>query len=263
MSNKFTHVVNTGQCYMVVHMDSTGAHNPKQNFRTQSNGGRLEDRIYSSLLDEIRLGRYGLGERLPSENQLASELGVSRPVIRAALAKLRNDGLVVSRHGAGSFVSGAEQSDSTFGPLSSIDDIGRYFEYRKLIETETAERAAARSDGAPFLQLRRSVELLGDRLDEGTSSVDVDFEFHMLIADLSDNRFLVESLLLLRPHWFFIGKFVRSLANTAYGKGKRSIFDEHSRILSAIEEGNRAAARDAMTEHVLNSERRVFKGAET
>ena len=66
---------------------------------------RLENQVHARLLDAIRLGDYSLGQKLPSEHELAAEYGVSRPVIRAALARLREDGLIVSRRGAGSFLS--------------------------------------------------------------------------------------------------------------------------------------------------------------
>ena len=222
-------------------------------------GARLEDRVCSGIVDDIRLGRYAIGERLPSENTLASMYGVSRPIVRAALAKLRDDGLVVSKRGAGSFVSSGEHAGSAFEPLRSIEDIGHYFEYRKVIEGETAARAAARGGGAPVPDLRHSVDQLRDRLADGAARVHVDFDFHMLIANLSDNRFLTTSVALLRPHWFFIGKFVRSLSGSVHVIRGRSMLEEHVRILEAIEAGDPEAARESMIRHVIGSEQRVFK----
>lgn len=230
-------------------------------FQTDDKSGqRLEDLVYGKILDDIRLGRYSLGQKLPSENDLATEQGVSRPVVRAALAKLREGGLIVSRQGAGSYVSSGDQDTAGFGPLSSIDDIGRYFEFRKLLESETAARAAARSDGMAMLRLRQNLEALDARVSEGAASVDLDFEFHMLIANLSDNRFLTDTLAMLRPQWYFIGKFVRSLSQTGYRTGKRHMLEEHRAILAGIEAADQSAARAAMIEHIAGSERRVFKG---
>ena len=111
--------------------------------RTGKSGTRLDSRVYSELLDAIRFGRFALGQRLPSENELAQTYNVSRPIIRVALSRLREDGLIVSKQGAGSFVSSGTQGDeSGFGPLASVTDIGAYFQFRYHLEAETARLAA-------------------------------------------------------------------------------------------------------------------------
>lgn len=222
---------------------------------------RLEDRVYAQLLDAIRLGQYSLGERLPSENELATEFGVSRPVVRSALARLREDGLIVSRRGAGSFVSsGSATEGGGYGPLESIDDIACYFQFRKTIEAEIIARAVKRIDAEGLKALRQIVTETDRLIDNGQATIDADIRFHAKIAELSDSRFLVETLAMLRPQWRFIGKFVRSLGRTGYRNGKRDMSAEHSAILNALEAGNVAAARAAMITHIEGSERRVFKG---
>src|SRR5690606_35152563 len=73
----------------------------------QGSGGTrmlLADRVYHIMHSRIANGAYAADHRLPSENELATELDVSRPVLRAALERLRGEGLIVSRQGAGSFV---------------------------------------------------------------------------------------------------------------------------------------------------------------
>ncbi len=222
---------------------------------------RLENQVHARLLDAIRLGDYSLGQKLPSEHELAAEYGVSRPVIRAALARLREDGLIVSRRGAGSFVSSGSPSEgSGYGPLESIDDIACYFLFRKTIEAETVTRAAARIGPEGLAELREIIDETERLIDNGEATIEADVRFHAKIAELSDSRFLVETLRMLRPHWFFIGKFVRSLGQTGYRKGKRDMSAEHRAILAALEAGDAAAARAAMITHIDGSERRVFKG---
>ncbi|MCP4308573.1 MAG: FadR family transcriptional regulator [bacterium] len=222
---------------------------------------RLEDRVYAGLLDAVRLGRYSLGQRLPSENELAAEFGVSRPVIRIALSRLREDGLIISRRGAGSFVSSGSASEGTgYGPLESIDDIACYFRFRKTIEAEIVARAAECIDSKSLGELREIVEDTDRLIDNGEATIDADIRFHAKIAELSDSRFLIETLQMLRPQWKFIGKFVRSLGRTGYRIGKRDMSAEHGAILDALQAGDVAAARDAMFIHIEGSERRVFKG---
>ena len=222
---------------------------------------RLENRVYGELLDQIRFGRFVLGQKLPSENELAATFGVSRPVLRVALARLREDGIIVSRRGAGSFVSsGGHSEGSVYRPFESVDDIASYFSFRKMVETETVSRTALRIDAAGVNALKAIVEETDRLIDNGEATIDTDVRFHEKIAELSDNRFLVETLNMLRAHWFYIGRFVRSLGSTGYRQGKRDMTAEHWAIVEALEARDVGEARARMLEHIDGSERRVFRG---
>ncbi|SIO31417.1 FadR/GntR family transcriptional regulator [Vannielia litorea] len=224
---------------------------------------RLEGEVYERLLGQIRSGHYTLGGKLPAEKDLSAEHGVSRPVIRAALARLREDGLIVSRQGAGSFVSAGGQGEAGgFAPLQSIDDIAAYIAFRKVLEVESAGLAAERAAPEEIASLEAMLEDMENSVREGTSTIEMDAQFHTRIAELSDNRFLVDTLQMLRAHMFFIGKFVRSLGVTGYRQGKISMGGEHRKIFEAIAAGDAQAARSAMAEHIEASERRVFRGSE-
>lgn len=221
---------------------------------------RLEVQVYKSLLDKIRFGTYRLGQKLPSEHDLSEEHEVSRPVIRAALSKLRDSGLIVSRRGAGSFVtSGTLVEASGLSPLSSIDDISDYFDFRRTIEAEIAAKAAQNGGPAAASHLRSIAKEVLTLLANQEDSVGADIKFHTRLAELSDSRFLTETLGLIRPHWIFVGTFVRSLSATRVRTGKR-MTDEHLAIADAVEARDPVAARKAMLAHIDGSERRVFKG---
>ena len=66
---------------------------------------KLGDRVYEQILAQIVGGHYAEGARLPSETQLATAFSVSRPIVRDALARLNADGIILSRHGSGSYRS--------------------------------------------------------------------------------------------------------------------------------------------------------------
>ena len=221
---------------------------------------RLESQIHRQLLDKIRFGTYALGERLPSEHELCEEHGVSRPVVRAALSKLRDSGLIVSRQGAGSFVSsGAPVDQGGYSPLSSISDISSYFAFRRIIETESVDLATRRATPKDLAQLRGIVDDMRALLQKGEAAVSVDIQLHATIAELSGSRFLIETVDMLRPHWIFVGNFVRSLGITGGRTGKR-MTDEHTAIIDAMQSGDSAHARQVMLNHIDGSENRVFKG---
>ena len=64
----------------------------------------LADRVYHLLYSRISNGDYPANQKLPSEKTLADEFGVSRPILRMALERLRDQGIIHSRQGAGSYV---------------------------------------------------------------------------------------------------------------------------------------------------------------
>ena len=177
------------------------------------------------------------------------------------LPRLREDGLITSRQGAGSFISGGGQREGEgYGPLQSIDDIASYIRFRKLVEVESAGLAAENAGEAGVAALREMIEDMEESVRSGTSTIEMDGSFHFKIAELSNNRFLVDTLHMLRVHMFFIGKFVRSLGATGYRQGKIAMGGEHRAIFEAIAAGDADAARRAMALHIEASERRVFKG---
>ena len=221
---------------------------------------RLEVQVYRALLDKIRFGAYALGEKLPSEHELSEEHQVSRPVVRAALSKLRDSGLIVSRRGAGSFVnSGVPTEAGGYSPLGSIRDISDYFRFRRTIEGEIAELAARNGGPEAADRLRDIAEEVLTLLAAGKDSVATDLRFHATLAELSDSRFLAETLAMIRPHWVFVGNFVRSLGATRPRTGKR-MTAEHLAIADAVAARDPLRARQAMLTHIDGSEGRVFKG---
>ncbi len=192
---------------------------------------------------------------------LAAEHGVSRPVIRAALARLREAGLIVSRKGAGSFVSApAVEPDSALGPMGSIGDIADFYDYRRFLEAEAAARAAIRCQPTDILPLTALLDEIDRRIAEGRSTVELDIRFHHALAALADNRFLLETLTMMRAHMRFVGQFVGSLTPARFADHKQHMQVEHRALVRAIAGGKAEAARAAMIRHINGSEQRIFKG---
>src|SRR3712207_1624180 len=100
---------------------------------------RLTEMVHKALWERINRGLYPRNTRLPSERELAIEFDVSRPVIRAALARLREAGLVTSVKGSGTLVlHEPEPRIEATPPGTTIRDLQRCFEFRVLIEGEAA-----------------------------------------------------------------------------------------------------------------------------
>src|SRR6476646_5803180 len=91
----------------------------------------LADSVYQGLLTDISNETYAANQRLPSEHALADRFKVSRPIVRAALERLRRENVIVSRQGAGSFVRPRGHAPALgFAPVESIADIQRCNESR-------------------------------------------------------------------------------------------------------------------------------------
>lgn len=222
---------------------------------------RLSDRVYGDVVNRIIKREFGEGERLPSEETLASLHGVSRPIVREALAKLREDGLIRSHRGAGSFVClRPDRAMLEFAPLESLADIQRCFEFRIAVETESARLAALNASPEDRRAISRSLELLEQRIRDNALGVDADFGFHLAIAKATHNRFFSETLLSLKESITYGQNLARGLGLRRPTHHLPEVQDEHQRIHDSILAGDAEAASLCMREHLSNSRRRVFEG---
>ena len=106
----------------------------------------LPDQIYSDILNRILEGEYKEGERLPTEHALAERFATSRPTVREALARLRADGIITTRHGSGTTVARRPDPDvRRFAPLETLSDIRRCYEFRIVTEAGAADSSEALS----------------------------------------------------------------------------------------------------------------------
>ena len=110
---------------------------------------RLSDQLYGQIFEQIVSRKLNVGDQLPSENDISESFGVSRPVVREALRRLRADGLVTAQQGRGSFVSA--QPAPRLKTFSSAENIASYMRCQEV-------RISLEGDAARFAALRRSNE---------------------------------------------------------------------------------------------------------
>lgn len=221
--------------------------------------GRLSEEVGSALAQRIRRGELPPGARLPTEAQLATQFAVSRAVVREAIARLRAEGLVESRQGAGAFVvqrPGAGSFRIHSGSVAEPRSDAEIFELRLVVEAAVAERAAHRRTQADLAVMAAALALMDAALDAGEGGVEADDAFHSAIAaaggngllrrfvefvsqDLSDSR---------RPTWSRDGL----AAGSAYAAQA-----EHRALFAAIAAGDGAAARQAAERHLLGAASRL------
>jgi DNA-binding FadR family transcriptional regulator len=223
----------------------------------------LSDFAYEKILANIIGGALQKGDRLPAEDALAARLGVSRPVVREALARLREDGLIVSRRGSGSYV--ATQSTPTrtieaFSPLSSILDMQRCFEFRLEIEGASAYLAAVHRTAEDLARIHKAMATWNELVDRDVAGVQEDFEVHASICRASNNRFFFESFHLLRENICLGMNLSRNLSLQRPKEKTKAVKSEHADIVAAVVAADGPGAQQAMRRHINNARVRVFEG---
>ncbi|WP_148254551.1 FadR/GntR family transcriptional regulator [Aidingimonas lacisalsi] len=222
---------------------------------------KLSDRVYGDIIDRIIKREFEEGDRLPSEDALARSHGVSRPIVREALARLRKDGLVDSHRGAGSFVRRRPtRAMLDFAPLESLADIQRCFEFRLAVETESARLAAVNATDDDRLAIDKALALLEQRIRDNALGVDADFGFHLAIARATHNRYFADTLLSLKQPITYGQNLARGLGLRRPLHHLPEVQEEHTHIHESIMEGDGDAAARCMQRHLGNSRRRVFQG---
>lgn len=221
----------------------------------------LATTLVDSFSARIRAGRLRAGARLPTEADLMTEFDVSRTVVREALSKLQAAGLVVTRHGVGSFVAApGEARTFRFPPeqMATLADVIAVLDLRIALEAEAAALAAGRRTGANLRVMRQALTAFAQAAAAGTDAVGADLQLHMEIARATQNAHFVD----LMTH---VGAMLipRTRVNTARLAGEdrrdflRRVHAEHQSIVDAITNRDSEAARAAMRTHLANSRERL------
>lgn len=220
----------------------------------------LAEKVYRAMHARITRGEYGTNEKLPAEKDLATQFGVSRPVLRIALERLRDEGLIYARQGAGNFVRIGQKNPLGFAKVETIADIQRCYEFRLTVEVAAAGLAAERRDDVILGQMRQALDMLADATGSLVHREDADFAFHVAVASGSNNSYYVETLKALRDH-IHVGMKLHGESLMSDGAvALEAVLAEHRAIHDAIEAGDAALARDVMQRHIVHSQSRLFGG---
>ncbi|WP_166433975.1 FadR/GntR family transcriptional regulator [Roseovarius spongiae] len=217
--------------------------------------------VAEELSKKILDGALQPNEQLPTESELCEQFEVSRTVVREAVAQLRSDGLLVSRQGRGMFVAEYPFS-SRFkldaDALNTLPETIAILELRLAIEVESASLCAERRSDSDAVQIRRVMEEVDARhMDPESVEVHYDFEFHLAIAQGTQNPYFHRFLKFLEPT--FTRRFQLSALVSQEFKDDYyiAIHDEHEAIVVTIENRDPEAARAAMRLHLRNSLERL------
>lgn len=216
---------------------------------------------YSVAAERIieHIEQHGLapGDRLPTEAEFASLLGVSRGIVRDALKTLAAVGRVSTQRGRGIFVAEpvvfSHELRSGFRP-TDLDGILRMFEFRALLEGAAAELAAARATPKELTAIETAMVDYADQVPhrDYDALTRLDKEFHEKVIVASHNPFLEEATMAVRQ----LQREVVSVAFGGFSGGSlEDAVAEHQAIVDAVRRGEGEAARAAAAAHVEHTSR--------
>jgi len=224
--------------------------------------GHISDRIERQIVELLAAEQLRPGDRLPSERELATLLGVSRPSLREAVKSLEAHGRLNVRHGQGVFVALPQSQTNLRAALHEQEvTLAELFAMREVLEVPATGWAASATDEQALTAAREALEELA--VAESASPIDfkdlqrLDSAFHMHVVMAAGNRFLRQTLSVLQD------MMEAGMETTLVIPGRlaRSRI-EHAAILAALTEGNERKARAAASRHIRNARNAALRRIE-
>lgn len=223
--------------------------------------GRLSDVVYDGIVTLIARGDLLLNSKLPSEAELAARFAVSRTVVREALGRLREDAVIVSRQGSGSYaIRKPDVAVLRFAQVSSLADVQRCFEFRAGHEAAAAALAAERWQDEDLALIAAALASLEQCVKTGTLGIDEDRLFHEAVAKATRNSYYISIQASLASHITTGMNVTRQLSLLRAPDRLRAVQSEHDQIYEAIRARDPERARLAMERHIVSARERMFEG---
>lgn len=219
---------------------------------------RLSEIVYGALDARIRRGEFPPGTRLPAEQQLAHALGVSRAVVREAVARLKADGSIETRQGAGAFVT-ARPGAASFRVIlggAARDEMRHLMELRAVVEVAAAKLAARRHTKDDLQAMRRALQAMRAAIQTRGDGAPADDAFHRAVAAASHNPYLSRFVEFLGHHFSDTRRPVWTAEGHGLGR-PQAAHREHEALFAAISAGSAHGAGRAATTHLRRSASRL------
>lgn len=213
---------------------------------------RLSDLIAEQITWKIKEGSLKPGDRLPTEHELARQLGVGRTSVREGLQKLRTLGVVDVRKGLGAYVATGREDDHPLTQfvrwasthMTALEELA---EARMALEALAAALAAVRAtdDEVAAIAAHHQAHADAAERDDTAALIHADEAFHEAIMAAGRNHFV------RRMYGLLIGQLAEFRHRTlALPWAPARSVEGHAAIAEAIRRGDPAAARAAMTDHL-------------
>ena len=217
----------------------------------------LTEAIIQEILTQIREGSLKPGDRLPSENQLMRQLGVSRPALREALKSLATMDVISIRPGHGATVNeirdiGVLNPDILTLVLERGNELQQLHEARMVLEVALAGMAAERAEPEDWKRMEECLERL--RSDDAVSKSEFPArDFHMAIAHAGHNPLLAQQMPAIYDTFY---KLLQRRGRPLFSP--EGEYEIHKELFDALKTRNPETAREAMRRHLEVSYARWF-----
>jgi GntR family transcriptional repressor for pyruvate dehydrogenase complex len=211
--------------------------------------------VYEQLKAQVLRRVWLPGSKLPSENLLAQQLGVSRVSVREGLQRLVSLGLLETRHGEGTFVCeyGAGTSMNALLPMLALSPANVFdvLEYRRIMEKGTVALVTEKATAEDITELKRSYAVMVEQQFDVGGFARADLEFHLALARVSGNPIIMKVNSIIRDILSV------SMESIVQALGTRDGLYYHQRIIDAIEAHDARQAESIMEEHVVRTIQRL------
>jgi GntR family transcriptional regulator, transcriptional repressor for pyruvate dehydrogenase complex len=220
---------------------------------------RVHERVVDQITFAIRAGAFGVGERLPSVEQMARDMGVSKPTVGEAIRVLASRGVVESRRGVNGGVTVVDENiPITLLKLSdgrNETSLRELVEARRPVEMEIARLAATRAEASDIASMEDSIAKLTAHVGDGDGELRLHFDhfFHYAMG-----RAARSELLAYYQHQILQNITVLMHDYFIHQENPKIVVDLHQRTLEAIAAGDRARVDEVMDEHLAYLERTVL-----
>ncbi|UCG66925.1 MAG: FadR family transcriptional regulator [Deltaproteobacteria bacterium] len=224
---------------------------------------KIPDEVYKQIVSMIGSGQLKPGQKLPSEREMASDLGISRQSIREALYRAETIGLIEVRQGEGSFVL-SSVGESLSSPLAVLlaeqaERVFEFLEIRKLIEGWCAEKAAVEADAGDLEKMKEILETMKELSTKNRKWEEADMEFHFSVVAATHNVIAMHIMEALKVSFDTFFNFRQLLSKT---DNKELMWKHHHEVYRAIKQRNPALARQKIVDHLDFIERKIKEDVE-
>jgi len=217
--------------------------------------------VYSEVARQLQgriVNKLKPGDMLPPERELMKRFRVSRSSIRDAIRSLAAVGLLEPRQGVGTIVRELS-SDAVVSPVASVllqkrKVIHELLDVRMILEPPLARRAARHATAEQIAEMEAILDRQEEKLRDAESTTEEDSAFHYAIALAADNSVMLKLVRVLMD----LLRESRERALQVGGRQRKSLAG-HRRLLTAIKQGDAAAAEAAMRRHLSEIEKIVLQ----
>nr|WP_197975233.1 MULTISPECIES: FCD domain-containing protein [Sphingomonas] len=219
----------------------------------------MADRAYTAIVRIITDEELAIGDRLPSEAKLAAMFGMSRTIVREALARLASDGITQARLGAGSYVKRRPSARlGTHMPMDALAATLGTYEVRFVLEAEAARLAAQRRSDEQLAAIEQALEALRAALLSNAPAHDEDWLLHRAIVEATANAAFLPVFEHLQDAVMRILRAGVDISRSRAPEVIGAMMDEHDAIVEAIRAQDADGAALAMRWHLSQGRKRLM-----